>query len=50
MIQRRLWIREVIFMKKMLNKVKHAAAIMIANGAVILMGMCLAIGFGVIGQ
>lgn len=37
-------------MKKMLNKVKHAAAIIIANCAVILMGMCLAIGFGLIGQ
>ena len=36
-------------MKKMLNKVKHVAAIIIANGAVILMGMCLAIGLGVIG-
>ena len=36
-------------MKKMLNKVKHASAIIIANGAVILMGMCLAIGLGVVG-
>ena len=37
-------------MKKMLNKVKHSAAIIIANVTVILMGMCLAIGFGVISK